>query len=234
MGGGRGWPGKSWRCCIGYRPGCGPEPALMSARRTRPAVCNTPPRPLCSPAGSWPEERRWRRDLMDKAKQGYWEQGRACGRQRHRQPGRIPSQSLGGIRDKRPMLTLSLQTPQRAAPGLLCPSTAAESAVISLSSAGPRSTPTRPSCLSSLSRITFSASVCLSCRLPVSALGRRGRREGEKAGAPHGGVCTCAGHPGPRVSGNLDGGLWEDFHQVLQVTVTSLTPTLAPRRVLTW
>lgn len=43
-------------------PGCGPELALMSARRKRPAVCNIPPRPLCSPAGSWPEERRWPRD----------------------------------------------------------------------------------------------------------------------------------------------------------------------------
>lgn len=60
----------------GYRPGCGPELALMSARRKRPAVCNIPPRPLCSPAGSWPEERRWPRDLMRKGKKRLWLWGR--------------------------------------------------------------------------------------------------------------------------------------------------------------
>lgn len=53
-----------------YRPGCGPELALTSARRKPPAVCNIPPRPLCSPAGSWPEEQRWRRDLMTKESTG--------------------------------------------------------------------------------------------------------------------------------------------------------------------
>lgn len=52
----------------GYTPGCGPELALASARRRRPAVGSTPPRPSCSLAGSWPEERHWQRDLMDEGK----------------------------------------------------------------------------------------------------------------------------------------------------------------------
>lgn len=50
----------------GYRPGCGPEPALKSVRRRRPAACSTPPRPSCSLVGSWPEGQHWWYDLDDK------------------------------------------------------------------------------------------------------------------------------------------------------------------------
>lgn len=50
----------------GYRPGCGPEPALKSARRWRPAACSTPPRPSSSLVGSWPEGQHWWYDLDDK------------------------------------------------------------------------------------------------------------------------------------------------------------------------
>lgn len=56
------WGGEAAGHCPTV-PGCGPGPALASARRKRPAVCSTPPRPSCSLAGSWPEERHWRRDL---------------------------------------------------------------------------------------------------------------------------------------------------------------------------
>lgn len=62
---------------IRYTPGCGPELALMSARRKRPAVCNIPPRPLCSPVGSWPGEQHWQRDLMDEGKKGVIRSGDA-------------------------------------------------------------------------------------------------------------------------------------------------------------
>lgn len=62
---------------ISYTPGCGPELALTSARRKRPAVCNIPPRPLCSPVGSWPEEQHWQRDLMDEGKNGVIRSGDA-------------------------------------------------------------------------------------------------------------------------------------------------------------
>lgn len=48
-----------------YRPGCGPAPALMSARRRRPAAGSTLPRPLCSLAVSWPGVQRWRHGLGD-------------------------------------------------------------------------------------------------------------------------------------------------------------------------
>lgn len=51
-----------------YRPGCGPEPALVSARSRRPAVCSTLPRPSCSPAGSSPEKQHWQHDLQEKGK----------------------------------------------------------------------------------------------------------------------------------------------------------------------
>lgn len=50
----------------GYRPGCGPEPALNSARRWRPAACSIPPRPSSSLVGSWPEGQHWWYDLDDK------------------------------------------------------------------------------------------------------------------------------------------------------------------------
>lgn len=50
----------------GYRPGCGPEPALKSVRRRLPAACSTLPRPSCSLAGSWPVGQHWWYDLDDK------------------------------------------------------------------------------------------------------------------------------------------------------------------------
>lgn len=69
-GGDWGWAGRSRSARPGYTPGCGPGPALASAHRKRPAVCSTPPRPSCSLAGSWPEERHWRRDLKAKETRG--------------------------------------------------------------------------------------------------------------------------------------------------------------------
>lgn len=53
----------------GYRPGCGPEPALKSARRRRPAACSTQPRPSCSLVGSWPVGQHWWCDLESKNRQ---------------------------------------------------------------------------------------------------------------------------------------------------------------------
>lgn len=88
---------------MGYRPGWGPAPALTSARRRRPAAGSTPPRPWCSPAGCWPEARRWRRDLMGKA------DSRLLGGEGHGQPAGTPSQSLGGAWTERPMPTRSSQ-----------------------------------------------------------------------------------------------------------------------------
>lgn len=54
----------------GYRPGCGPEPALKSAHRRRPAACSTQPRPSCSLGGSWPVGQHWWDDLEDKEQTG--------------------------------------------------------------------------------------------------------------------------------------------------------------------
>lgn len=45
-------------------PGCGPEPALVSAHSRQPAVCNTLPKPLCSPAGNLPEKQHWQHDSV--------------------------------------------------------------------------------------------------------------------------------------------------------------------------
>lgn len=61
------WASPLHRRGAGYRPGCGPGPALASAHRRPPAVGNTRPRPACSPAGSWPAGHCWWRDLSDKA-----------------------------------------------------------------------------------------------------------------------------------------------------------------------
>lgn len=60
----------------GYRPGCGPEPALKSARRRRPAACSTQPRPSCSLEGSWPVGQHWWYDLEDKEQTSYGRGGR--------------------------------------------------------------------------------------------------------------------------------------------------------------
>lgn len=59
-----------------YRPGCGPEPALVSAHSKQLAVCNTLPKPLCSPAGNLPEKQHWQHDLQEKKGKGRGEQFR--------------------------------------------------------------------------------------------------------------------------------------------------------------
>lgn len=206
---------------MGYRPGWGPALALTSARRRRPAAGSTPPRPWCSPAGCWPEARRWRRDLMDKA------ESRLLGGEGHGQPAGTTSQSLGGAWTERPMPMWSSQT-WSAQAGL---QTARLSALLRL---GPAPHLVR---FSHQSR-SLHPSVCPVSSLPVPGArvgGGRARKQ-----VPGGGVCVRAGMGHPRPCGSR---IWTvgvvgsgrtgrvHLHQALQVTVTSLMPAPAPRGV---
>ena len=212
---------------IGYRPGWGPAPALTSARRRRPAAGSTPPRPWCSPVGCWPGARRWRRDLTGKAER--W----LLGGEGHSQPVGTPSQSLlggfpGGAWTKCLMPTLSGQTWSAQA--------WVQTAWLSeLPRLGPAPH------LQSASLISHVLGVRLSSQLPASARGQGGRREGKEAGAPEG-VYVRAPARGIAAHGGPGSGPWglggsgktghRRLHQLLQATVTPLTPAPAPRRAM--
>lgn len=174
---------------MGYRPGWGPALALTSARRRRPAAGSTPPRPWCSPAGCWPEARRWRRDLMDKA------ESRLLGGEGHGQPAGTASQSLGGAWTERPMPTWSSQT-WSAQAGL---QTARLSALLRL---GPAPHLVR---FSHQSR-SLHPSVCPVSSLPVPGA-RVGGGRARKQVPWRGCVCTCRhGASPPMWVQNLDRG----------------------------
>lgn len=94
-----------------YRPGCGPEPALVSARSRQPAVCNTLPKPSCSPAGNLPEKQRWQHDLEGKKKKKRGKKG---------EMSNLASSGLGSPPAKlkeQPAPFRQLQSPERATPG---------------------------------------------------------------------------------------------------------------------
>lgn len=192
----------------GYRPGCGPELALMSARRKRPAVCNIPPRPLCSPAGSWPEERRWPRDLMRKGKKRLWLWGRR---------GAVPALELP------PSTWGRLDQGPEARP---LPWVSGDDRGVTCSGAGCKQPgwplgAWSPRCSHKTFVLLLSASTCL----PHAP--SRCPSERERAPQPRC-VCTCAGHPVPGRAGNT-------AHECLGLpgTVAFRTPTLASQGLLT-
>lgn len=121
-------------------------------------------------------------------------------------------------------------------PDVVCPSMAADSMVIRAFSPGPRSTPTVCFSHQPCSR---RPSVCPASSLPVP--GARVGGEGKEAGAPAG-VYVRAPARGIAAHGGPESGPWglggsgktghRRLHQLLQGTVTPLTPAPAPRRAM--
>lgn len=81
----------------------------MSARSRQPAVCNTLPKPSCSPAGNLPEKQRWQHDLEGKKKRG--------------KKGEMSNSASSGLGSppaklkEQPAPFRQLQSPERATPG---------------------------------------------------------------------------------------------------------------------
>ena len=188
----------------GYRPGWGPEPALTSARRRRPAAGSTPPRPWCSPAGCWPEAQRWRRDLMGKA------ESRLLGGKGNGQPAGTPLPEPRGRLDRVPDAH-AVQPDVSAQAGL---KTARLSAL-------PRLGPDPHLVRFSHQSRSLHPSVCPASSLPVPG-GGRARKQVPWWGC---GVGASTGHPRP--CGSRIWTVWVvgsgrtghvHLHQALQVT----------------
>lgn len=137
----------------GYTPGRGPEPALTSARRTRPAVCSIPPRPSCSPAGSWPEEQHWQRDLTRKAKTGVTRRGTHPGEVKGARGDPFPKTEAAGKRARRALpRDTSAAPPSRGRSGA-----GALRVRLALCGSGSSLRPVRPSLLPGLQSVSASA-----------------------------------------------------------------------------